>query len=170
MLLSIQFRCQFECQANCCVFLWMTASWEAASQQNRCNLQHRKVYSSYICFHLQFWASSRHFCPKLLTVIHTLMAVATMQGPDQHIRSSLGFSILPKDTLTCWKRIWTSDLSITGCWFCPWAVATHSFISHIEILQHFTFVDRILFLILLCFSTNLLAPQWHTLSHSRLYS
>ena len=33
--------------------------------------------------------------------IHTLMAVAAMQGADQHIRSSLGFSILPKDTLTC---------------------------------------------------------------------
>ena len=29
------------------------------------------------------------------------MAVATMQGAEQHIRSSLGFSILPKDTLTC---------------------------------------------------------------------
>ena len=27
------------------------------------------------------------------------MVVAAMQGPDQHIRSSLGFSILPKDTL-----------------------------------------------------------------------
>ena len=33
--------------------------------------------------------------------IYTLTAVATMQGADQHIRSSLGFSILPKDTLTC---------------------------------------------------------------------
>ena len=31
------------------------------------------------------------------TYIHTLMAVAAMQGADQHIRSSLG--ILPKDTL-----------------------------------------------------------------------
>ena len=29
------------------------------------------------------------------------MAVAAMQGANQHIRSSLGFSILPKDTLTC---------------------------------------------------------------------
>ena len=42
------------------------------------------------------------FCPKQLTAIHTnihtLMAVAAMQGADQHIRSSLGFSILPKDT------------------------------------------------------------------------
>ena len=33
--------------------------------------------------------------------IHTLMVVAAMQGADQHIRSSLGFSILPKDTWTC---------------------------------------------------------------------
>ena len=29
------------------------------------------------------------------------MAVAAMQGTNQHIRSSLGFSILPKDTSTC---------------------------------------------------------------------
>ena len=29
------------------------------------------------------------------------MAVAAVQGADQHIRSSLEFSILPKDTLTC---------------------------------------------------------------------
>ena len=34
--------------------------------------------------------------------IHTLMVVAAMQGADQHIRSSLGFSILPKDTST-WR-------------------------------------------------------------------
>ena len=50
-------------------------------------------------------AFSRHFCPKRLTVIHTHictpMAVAAMQGADQHIRSSLGFSIFPKDTSTC---------------------------------------------------------------------
>ena len=38
------------------------------------------------------------FCPKRLTVIHTL--VAAMQGADQHIRSSLGFSILPEVTST----------------------------------------------------------------------
>ena len=29
------------------------------------------------------------------------MGVAAMQGADQHIRSSLGFSVLPKDTSTC---------------------------------------------------------------------
>ena len=28
------------------------------------------------------------------------MVVAAIQGADQHIRSSLGFSILPKDTST----------------------------------------------------------------------
>ena len=34
--------------------------------------------------------------------IHTLMAVmAAMKGADKHIKSSLGFSILPKDTSTC---------------------------------------------------------------------
>ena len=30
------------------------------------------------------------------------MVVAAMQGVNQHIRSSLGFSILPKDTLA-WR-------------------------------------------------------------------
>ena len=29
------------------------------------------------------------------------MPVAAIQGADQHIRSSLGFSILPTDILTC---------------------------------------------------------------------
>ena len=42
------------------------------------------------------------FCPKRLTVIHlyihALMAVAAIQGADQHIRNSSGDSILPKDT------------------------------------------------------------------------
>ena len=33
--------------------------------------------------------------------IHTLMEVAAMQGADQHIWSSLEFSILPEDTSTC---------------------------------------------------------------------
>ena len=35
------------------------------------------------------------------TYIHTLMAVVAMQGANQHIRSSLGLSILLKDTSTC---------------------------------------------------------------------
>ena len=43
----------------------------------------------------------RHFCMKRLTLTRTLMAVAAMQGANQHIRSSLGFSTLPKDTSTC---------------------------------------------------------------------
>ena len=47
----------------------------------------------------------RSFCPKRLTVfhtyIHTLMAVAAMEGANQHIRSSLEFSNLTKDTSTC---------------------------------------------------------------------
>ena len=55
-------------------------------------------------------AFRRRSCPKQLTVIHTLMAVAAMQGADQHIRSSLGFSILPKD------RNQTGDLLLTRCW------------------------------------------------------
>ena len=34
------------------------------------------------------------------THIHTLMVLTAMQDADRHFRSSLGFSILPKDTLT----------------------------------------------------------------------
>ena len=44
---------------------------------------------------LSKWLSVIH------TYSHTLMAVAAMQAADWHIRSSLGFSILPKDTWTC---------------------------------------------------------------------
>ena len=69
---------------------------------------------------LTFTASSRHFYPKQLAVIHTLMAVAAM-----HIRSSLGFSILPKDTLTCRPGNRTSDLLNTKCWLYPWATAAN---------------------------------------------
>ena len=36
------------------------------------------------------------------------MVVAAMQGADKHMQSSLGFSILPKDTLTC--RLGESNL------------------------------------------------------------
>ena len=50
--------------------------------------------------HLHSGHLSDFFRPKWLTVIHTLTAMAAMQGADQHIRSSLGFSILPKDTST----------------------------------------------------------------------
>ena len=39
--------------------------------------------------------------------IHRLMVAAAMQAADQHIRNSLAFSILPKDTSTC--RPWESN-------------------------------------------------------------
>ena len=39
------------------------------------------------------------------------------------IRSSLGFSILPKDTWTCRPGEWTSDLPIRRRWLYPWATA-----------------------------------------------
>ena len=52
-----------------------------------------------------FKTFSRLFSPKQLIVsqthIHTLMAVAAMQGADQHIRNSLGLSILSRDTSNC---------------------------------------------------------------------
>ena len=58
------------------------------------------------------------------TYIHTLIAVAAMQGAVQHISSSLGFSILPKDTST-WgtdRGTETSVLPITRRWLYPWAI------------------------------------------------
>ena len=65
------------------------------------------------------------FCPKRLTV----MMVAAMQGIDQHIRSNLGFSILPKDTSTCRPGNQTNDLPITRRWYYPRATATDNFMS-----------------------------------------
>ena len=59
-------------------------------------------------FAFTFRAFSRCLCTKPLTINHTyistLMAVAAMQGANQHIRSNLGFSILPNDTITCRPR------------------------------------------------------------------
>ena len=43
---------------------------------------------------------SRHFCPKQLTVIQTLIVVAAIQGANEHIRRNLGFAILSKDIST----------------------------------------------------------------------
>ena len=67
-----------------------------------------QTHSLFSCLHLHFRAFIRVFCPKRLTVthtyIHTLMAVAAMQGADQHVRSSLGLSILGKNTWTCRPR------------------------------------------------------------------
>ena len=83
------------------------------------------VLQMYICFNYQLsapwlliickklkkkllWLDHLHlrtFGPKRLTefnsYIHTPMAMAAMQGADQHIKSSLGFIILPKPTSTC---------------------------------------------------------------------
>ena len=64
-----------------------------------------KPANIYIYITYTFRAFIRSFSPKWLTVIHThihtLMVAAAMQGANQHIGSSLGFSVLPKDTLTC---------------------------------------------------------------------
>ena len=61
------------------------------------------------------------FCPKWLTVIHTyihtLMAVAAMQGADQHIRSSFGVQYLAQGH---------SDMQTRGIepgWLYPWDTA-----------------------------------------------
>ena len=65
--------------------------------------------SAHLCISFTF-TFSRRFCPKRLTVIHTyihtLTAVAAVQGADQH-RSSLGFSVLPEDTSTCRPGEWS---------------------------------------------------------------
>ena len=74
-----------------------------------------------------FLAFSRCFCPRRLTVIHafihTLMAVAAIQGADQHIKSSLGFVILPKDTSKCRPGESNQQASQKRHWLCPWATA-----------------------------------------------
>ena len=61
-------------------------------------------------------AFSRSFCPKqqptyiiLNKYSYTLMAVAALQDADQHIRSSLGLSILPKDNSTCRPGEWSQQ-------------------------------------------------------------
>ena len=48
------------------------------------------MYYIDIALHFTLRVFSRHFCPKWLTVIPTLMAIAAMQGCCQHIRNSLG--------------------------------------------------------------------------------
>lgn len=78
-------------------------------------------YFLYIAF--TFTPLRRCFFPKRL---HTLMTVSAMHGPDQHIRSCLTFSILPKGT--CWLR--ELNLPITTHW--PWATATH---CHWSVIQ-----------------------------------
>ena len=57
--------------------------------------------------------------------IHTLMVVAPMQGANQHIRSSLGYRILPKDTSTCRPGGWNQRPPITRRWLYSWATAAH---------------------------------------------
>ena len=93
-----------------------------------------------------FKAFSRRSCPKRLTVthsyIHTLMAA--MRGADQHIRSSLGFSTLPKDTdATFWllddplyllsysRQYWSSV--IYRSYFSQWKENGYDWRQHISI-------------------------------------
>ena len=77
-----------------------------------------------IYIYITFSSFSRYVWPKRLTVIHTyihtLMAMAAMQGADQHIRSIF----LPKDPSTCRPGERTSNLPITSCWLYPWATIT----------------------------------------------
>ena len=49
------------------------------------------------------------------------MVVAAMQCADQHIRSSLEFSILPQDTSTC--KPGESNQQPLKQWLYPWATA-----------------------------------------------
>ena len=75
---------------------------------NLCKIGHMSTFSliSQGAMHGSWWEKagvftvSRRFCPKWLTVnytyIHTLMAVAAMQGADQHIRRSWGSVSCPR--------------------------------------------------------------------------
>ena len=89
----------------------------------------------------------RSFCPKRLidihTNIHTLMVVAAMQGADQHIRRTLGFSISPKNMSTCRpgelnqqpsdnKTLALALSHSQSCWISP-IVANLPFTLNIEI-------------------------------------
>ena len=58
------------------------------------------------------------------TYIHTLMAVAAMQGAGQHIRSSVGFRNWPRTLRHADQGNRTSDLPNTRRWLYPWSTAT----------------------------------------------
>ena len=76
-----------------------------------------------LCWKLVSW--SKHCFPSLMTTQSALQYLPYTDGSgcnarcQLHIRSKLGISVLPKDTLTCssaqsWgARIWTSNLPTT---------------------------------------------------------
>ena len=69
---------------------------------------------------------SRSFGPKPLTVIHTYIHILMAVAANEHIRSSLGFSIFLKDALHADQGSWTSNLQITRCWLYTWSTAAPS--------------------------------------------
>ena len=94
-----------------CIFLSSSNSWYSRNYKI-----HHNQWSLTVSLNLSLTTISLDH----VTMSSSLMVVAAMQGVDQRIRSSLGFSILPKDTLTCRLGNWTSDLPITRHWLYPW--------------------------------------------------
>ena len=82
----------------------------------------------YQVFIFTFRAFSIRFCPKRLTVIqtyiHTIMAVAAMQGANLQIRSSLVLVSCPRTLWHADQGNRPSDLLITWHWLYPWSTAT----------------------------------------------
>ena len=55
------------------------------------------------------------------THIHTPVAVETMQGTNQLTGGNLGFSVLPKDTLTCrQEKLGWIERYLYDSYPCPW--------------------------------------------------
>ena len=109
-------------QKKTTTLLYWPAAWQQipplrdSQLQIICQLKgHGYNPSYYFCCLLTF-TFSRCICPKWLTVthtyIHTLMAVAATQGANQHIRSSLGFSILLISLGIHWVIFYTKNIQI----------------------------------------------------------
>ena len=73
---------------------WSSEMWKVVSE-GKFNFDNSESFYSLTGYTVTFRTFIRRFCPKRLTVIHTYIHTLI------HTRSSLGFSILPKDTSTC---------------------------------------------------------------------
>ena len=73
----------------------LSRTWDLYLPQSRCT---HKLPAAPNCTKCQFL---HKVAAVIRTDAHRMMAAAAMPGANQHIRSSLGFNILPKDTSTC---------------------------------------------------------------------
>ena len=127
MLLAL--RC-YEAAAGQAELIEPANPWRGDSGQaeaNHCRLKHCWAYLDSFWnlkgYYIIIFTLSRSFCPKPLTAIHAYIHTLMVVAANQHIRSSLRFSILPKDTLHSDQGSWTSDLLTTRCWLYTWATA-----------------------------------------------